>query len=135
MFLDGVESVVLEQLGFDQCDGNALFLSNYARNNTVRDCDFYRTGDTAIAAIGSGNMMNGSTPTHPAFNMIVGNHIDFVGYYTKQVSCYCKAITYANTISNNVCHNGPRAGVNFNDGAPMCDVLFVTASIDCHALV
>lgn len=61
--------------------------------------------------------------TYPAFNQIVGNHIDTIGVNMKQTSCYFKAITYANNISNNICHNGPRAGVNFNDGFMGGDLL------------
>lgn len=60
VFLDGAAFITLEQIGFDQCDGNAVFLSRFARSNTVRDCGFYRTGDTAIAAVGAGSLMNGS---------------------------------------------------------------------------
>ena len=67
--------------------------------------------------------MDGTNPTYPAHNTIVGNHFDTVGVYMKQTSCYFKAITYANTISNNICHDGPRAGVNFNDGFMGGDLL------------
>ncbi len=34
----------------------------------------------------------------------------------KQTSCYFKAQTYNNNITDNICHDGPRAGINFNDG-------------------
>lgn len=64
VFLDGAAFITLEQIGFDQCDGNAVFLSRFARGNTVQDCDFYRTGDTAIAAVGAGSLMNGSRCAH-----------------------------------------------------------------------
>jgi hypothetical protein len=116
VFLDGAEGITFEQCKFDQLDGNAYFLSNYAKNNKVVDCDFWRTGDSAMAAVGSSLQMNGSLPTFPSGNIITGNHIDTVGIMMKQTSCYFKAITYNNTISKNICHNGPRAGVNFNDG-------------------
>lgn len=32
-----------------------------------------------------------------------------------QVSCYFQAQTQQSTLSNNICFNGPRAGINFND--------------------
>ena len=50
MFVHGAERITMEQLKFNQLDGNALMLSNYAKNNTVKDCDFWRTGDTAVAS-------------------------------------------------------------------------------------
>ena len=33
-----------------------------------------------------------------------------------QVSCYFQAQTMNSTLTNNICFNGPRAGINFNDG-------------------
>ena len=122
-FLHGAERITLEQLRFDQVDGNAVMLSNYVRNSTVADCDFWRTGDTAVAAVGSTAQMNGTGIEHPAFNTISGNHMDTVGVMMKQTSCYFKALTESNTISNNICHDGPRAGVNFNDGYMGGDLL------------
>lgn len=116
VFLHGAESISFEQVKFDQLDGNGVFLSSYAKNNAILDCDFWRTGDTAVAAVGVSQMMNGTAPTYPSGNLIRGNHFDTVGIMMKQTSCYFKAITYNNTISNNVCHDGPRAGINFNDG-------------------
>jgi hypothetical protein len=123
VFLDGATHVTLERLRFDQVDGNGVFLSNHAANNSVLECDFWRTGDTAVAAVGSTRGMNGTAATYPAHNTIANNHMDTVGVHMKQTSCYFKAQTYANTISNNVCHDGPRAGINFNDGFHGADTL------------
>jgi len=67
--------------------------------------------------------MNGTLPTYPSGNVIVGNHFDTVGVNMKQTSCYFKAITFNNTVSNNICHDGPRAGVNYNDGFMGGDLL------------
>ena len=33
-----------------------------------------------------------------------------------QTSCYMQALTARSTVSSNVCYNGPRAGLNYNDG-------------------
>ena len=33
-----------------------------------------------------------------------------------QVACYFQAVAGRNTVADNVCYNGPRAGLNFNDG-------------------
>jgi hypothetical protein len=101
VFIDGAVGISLEQIKFDQCDGNGVFLSNFVRNSTVKDCDFWRTGDSAIAAVGSTKLMDGTANTYPAFNTIDGNWIDTVGVNTKQTSCYFKSVTYSNTIKNN----------------------------------
>lgn len=116
VFLDGATGITIERVKFDQVGGNGVFLSNHVVNSSVLDCDFFRTGDTAVAAVGSTRGVNGSAATVPTMNTISNNHFDTVGVYTKQTSCYFKAQTYANTIADNICHDGPRAGVNFNDG-------------------
>jgi len=116
VFLDGAIRITIERVKFDQVGGNGVFLSNHVVNSSVLDCDFFRTGDTAVAAVGSTRGVNGSAATVPTMNTISNNHFDTVGVYTKQTSCYFKAQTYANTIADNICHDGPRAGVNFNDG-------------------
>ena len=116
VFLDGAIRITIERVKFDQVGGNGVFLSNHVVNSSVLDCDFFRTGDTAVAAVGSTRGVNGSAATVPTMNTISNNHFDTVGVYTKQTSCYFKAQTYANTIADNICHDGPRAGVNFIDG-------------------
>ena len=116
VFLHGALGITLERLVFDQVGGNAVFLSSYARNNSVLNCDFWRIGESAVAAVGVTRGVNGTGEMYPAFNTISNNHFDTVGVEIKQTSCYFKAKAYANVVSNNVCHDGPRAGINFNDG-------------------
>ena len=36
--------------------------------------------------------------------------------YGKQTSCYFQALGKNNTLKDNLCYNGPRAGINWNDG-------------------
>jgi len=67
VFLHGAERITLEQVKFDQLDGNALMLSNYAKGNVVKDCDFWRTGDTAVAAFGTTH--HPAPPPHHACRM------------------------------------------------------------------
>jgi hypothetical protein len=61
--------------------------------------------------------------SYPAFNTIERNWVDTVGVWVKQSAAYFKAIARANTIRSNVFMNGPRSGVNFNDGAMGGEVL------------
>ena len=46
VFLHGAKNIAMRHLKFDQVGGNGVFLSNYAINNSVLDCDFWRTGDS-----------------------------------------------------------------------------------------
>ena len=39
-----------------------------------------------------------------------------MGLYTKQNSFYFQSESFGNTIDANIAYNGPRAGVNFDDG-------------------
>ena len=49
--------------------------------------------------------------------------MDTLGVNMKQTSCYFRALAPANTIRENICYTGPRAGVNWNDGFMGGDVL------------
>merc|ERR1712166_1221572 len=53
---------------------------------------------------------------HPRYNRIMRNTAREVGLYEKQSSFYMQAKTAESTIHGNVFFNGPRAGINFNDG-------------------
>ena len=39
-----------------------------------------------------------------------------IGVYGKQTSCYFQALGQENRVEDNLCYNGPRAGINWNDG-------------------
>ena len=45
----------------------------------------------------------------------MGNVFRELGAFQKQVSCYFQAQTALSTLRSNICFNGPRAGINFND--------------------
>eukprot|EP00118_Oscarella_pearsei_P004070 m.16912 g.16912 ORF g.16912 m.16912 type:complete len:817 (+) comp27198_c0_seq1:101-2551(+) len=115
-FITGAERVRVEDCVFDQPGGNGVFLSNYVRNSTISGCEFYACGDSAIVSAGSTDLMNGTLGTYPAYNVIERNHIHEIGIFGKQTSGYFKAVARRNVIRENVMYNGPRAGVNFNDG-------------------
>ena len=53
---------------------------------------------------------------YPNGNVIARNHAHETGVYTKQTSCYAHQLSANASIVDNVCYNGPRAGVNVNDG-------------------
>lgn len=50
------------------------------------------------------------------YNTILSNTVREVGLYEKQSSFYVQAKTAESIISGNVFFNGPRAGINANDG-------------------
>ena len=141
MFIEDSTNVTVQGCSFNQTGGNALMLSNNVQDSAVTDNEFVHTGDSAIATLGSSDMIFGTEPTYPNRIMIARNHIREVGICTllyrrhppnrpaptelsdcalaadgKQTSCYFQAVSGRNSIINNTCYNGPRAGFNFNDG-------------------
>lgn len=122
-FLQGAEHCEMNNNTFTAVGGNAIFLSAYVRNCTVSFNEITLTGDSAIASVGRSGMIDGMQPAYPAANVISNNHIHDFGMYGKQVSCYFQAVTCGNLFKDNVCYNGPRAGINFNDGFGGASVL------------
>ena len=125
IFVEGARNITLEGLEFDQVSGNAVLFSNAVSDSIIRKCSFKDVGDSAIAMLGSSQQMVGTQGKglFPAHNLIESNIVDTVGVYGKQTSAYFKAKSRANIVRNNVFMNGPRAGVNFNDGSAGGEVL------------
>jgi hypothetical protein len=135
IFLQGTENIDFDGCVFDRLDGNALMISGYNRNATIRDSDFSFIGGTAIASWGYTNEtetdpgrpgvilenwptagVDGTDGEHPRYTTVTGCIAREVGLYEKQSSFFMQAKTAETTITNNVFFNGPRAGINFNDG-------------------
>lgn len=127
LFVEDARNVTMEGLTFDQVGGNAVMLSNDVRDSVVRGCVFTDTGDSAVALLGSTRLMVGTQRDGrgrlPTRNLVAGNLVRTVGVYGKQTSAYFKAKARANAVRGNVFANGPRAGVNFNDGTAGGEVL------------
>ena len=60
--------------------------------------------------------IDGTDGEHPRYNQIISNTAREVGLYEKQSSFYVQAKTAQSFIQGNVFFNGPRAGINSNDG-------------------
>lgn len=135
IFLEGTESVKISGSKFERLDGNGVMISGYNRYATVEDSDFAFIGGNAMASWGYTNEtsnsgfpyyreqinfpdagVDGTDGNHPRFNQLLRNSAREVGLYEKQSSFYIQAKTAQSTISGNVFFNGPRAGINFNDG-------------------
>ena len=116
VFAEGVDGLWIDSCRFDSPGGNGLFLSNYIRHAIINNSEFVHTGDSAIASIGSTDLIDGTDGNQPRGNVITGNVMHEVGIFGKQTSAYIQALTAQAVFANNVFFNGPRAGVNFNDG-------------------
>ena len=116
VFVEGVDGFLLQNCLFDAPGGNGLFLSNYVRNAVVEGNEFVYTGDSAILSIGTAALMDGTDGNQPRGTKIIGNLMHEVGVFGKEVSAYCQSVTSETQVVGNVMFNGPRAGINFNDG-------------------
>eukprot|EP00038_Savillea_parva_P031470 m.86905 g.86905 ORF g.86905 m.86905 type:complete len:585 (-) comp9682_c0_seq2:137-1891(-) len=108
--------VVISNSTFEQIGGNGVLLSNNVTDSTVTDCEFVQVGDSAIVSVGSSVGIVGTEATYPARNSITYNHMHEIGVYGKQTSCYFQALGQGTQFKGNLCYNGPRAGINWNDG-------------------
>ena len=116
VFVEQVDGFLLQNCLFDSPGGNGVFLSNYIRNAVIEGNEFIYTGDSAIVAIGTADLMDGTNGNQPRGTKILGNFAHETGLYGKQTSPYGQALACQTEIIGNVFFNGPRAGINFNDG-------------------
>ena len=142
IFLQGTETITFKKCIFDRLDGNGIMISGYNRNTTIINNDFQYIGGNAIASWGYTNEtdydpgrpgiklenapyagIDGTDGEHPRFNIIQNNVGREIGLYEKQSSFYVQAKTAESFIDGNVFFNGPRAGINFNDGFGGGDII------------
>jgi hypothetical protein len=121
--LEGTEGALIDSCIFERLDGMALLISGYNRNVHITRNSFKWIGDSAIVSWGrttgdpSGtDGWDGTDGNQPRYNLIDYNFASEVGVWEKQSSLYMQAKTSDSLLFANVGFNGPRAGVNFNDG-------------------
>ena len=129
VFVENTRNTVLSDVVIDKVDGHGVMISGMNRNTTVKDCSISFTGGSGIASWGrtDGELgLDGFTALkgwYPDGNNILRNVIREVGHFEKQNSFYVQAKTARSVIKDNVMFNGPRAGINFNDGFTGGDVM------------
>ena len=69
-----------------------------------------------VAAVGRARFSDGRTPDHPMNAVISGNHLHDWGVWGKQTSAYFGGMVKDTHLTHNLIYNGPRAGINQNDG-------------------
>ena len=94
-------------------------------------------GDTGVSLAGS--FANGTSKgvAHPAALNVTGNLVSEVGTYSRQGSCFWQGIAGSIadegpiSISDNVCFNSPRHGIEVNDGFGMGTVFERNVVFSC----
>ena len=113
---EGIEGVKVSNCLFYSPGGNGLLLNNYVRGAVIEDNEFVWVGDNAIVAVGSTQLMDGTDGNQPRGTKVVGNLVHEVGVFGKQVCAYVQSLACETQLIGNVFFNGPRAGININDG-------------------
>ena len=121
IFLQGTEGAIVSGCTLDRLDGNAIMVSGYNRNATLKHNDISYVGGNAFAAWGFTNetatdpgrpgveIMNhpaagvdGTDGNHPRYTTVVNNIAREVGLYEKQSSFFVEAKTAESIILGNV---------------------------------
>lgn len=123
LFFEGTVGVHVSGCLLTRLDGNAIFFSGYTRGAVVSGNEFSWIGETAVSQWGytdgspvPGMGFDATAGNQPRGTLVSGNLAHELGLWTKQNSFYFQAESFGNTLEGNIAFNGPRAGVNFNDG-------------------
>lgn len=123
LYIEGTEMTTVDSCIFERLEGNAIMVSGYNRNTSIHANEFVWIGSSAIAQWGytngssaSGMGYDGTYGNQPRFTNISYNFVHELGIWEKQSSFYFQAKSCQNYIYRNIFFNGPRAGINFNDG-------------------
>ncbi len=136
ILLDGTENVHINNCTFFELGGNAVFVSNYNKNDIIRDNNIYNIGGNAIAFVGNPDAVRSpafryevfvpwdkmdftpgpKTNNYPQYCSAKGNLIHNIGNIEKQVAGVEISMSSHITVSHNTIYNVPRAGINIGDG-------------------
>ena len=104
-------------------DGHGIFFSGYTRGAVVDRNEFVSIGETAVNQWGytdgspvPGMGWDARAGNQPRGTRVTENLVHEIGLWTKQNSFYFQSESFNNVIEGNIAYNGPRAGVNFDDG-------------------
>jgi hypothetical protein len=119
VLVTGASNASFFHCNFSRTGGNALFFSRSVRGSTVRACEFFSTGESAVVAYGDMDYETGSALArdYPSGLVIERCLMHELGVWGKQTSAFFQGLSGNNIFRNNVAFGGPRAMVNINDGS------------------
>ena len=130
VFMEGTENCNIKNCIFTELGGNAVFVSNFNRNNEISGCLFKNIGASAVCYCGDRNahydlnlpldkinLYSGpKTNNFPAKCVVNDNLMHDLGIFEKQVAGVQISMAQDIKVSHNTIYNVPRAGININDG-------------------
>jgi len=129
--LEGTRGVAIRSNQLTNLDGIGISINGYHRDLVIERNDFSWLGGSAMAAWGHTSPClnhncskklpykvgpDGRGGEQPRNTTVAYNLVREIGIWQKQSSMWFQAVTALTNLVNNVHFNGPRAGVNFNDG-------------------
>lgn len=115
-FLEGARNCTIRDSFFDAVGGNAVFMNNYNRDNTVTGCRFTETGDSAICFVGSLETTVGTQRNFSYQCRATDNLIHDCGVFGKQIAGVYISRAKRITAANNEIFRMPRAAICIGDG-------------------
>jgi hypothetical protein len=136
VFMEGAEKCKVTNCYFNAVGGNAVYFSNYNRNNEVSGCIISFAGGSAVSFVGDPNAVRSpsfeynkfvpyklmdlipgpKTNNFPARCLVYDNLIHNIGYTEKQSAGVQVSMSQEITLSHNTIYDVPRAGINVGDG-------------------
>ena len=116
IFIEGAEGTRVVGILFDSPGGNGVMITGYARGTVVSDSEFKYVGDNVVVLLGRVDLMDALGGTQPRDTLIEGNIMREFGIWGKQTAALAQALSTQTTFTRNIFFNGPRAGININDG-------------------
>ena len=116
LFIENARDTTIQDCEFLRTGGNAVMVSGHAKRSLITMNEFGWIGDSAIVTLGRVPMADGFTvDTYPEDTVIKSNHFHEIGIHGKQTSALFSALSCKTRFVENVLYNGPRAGINLND--------------------
>jgi len=145
LFLENTKNIKFENGSIRNIGGNGIFVSGHNKNVLIHNNDILNIGSSGILFAGDpdscrepsfwshtpkpdvkryythktsiNDRVKGPAKAHfPRECTVSNNHIKNVGIWEKQSSQVAISVAYKIYILNNTINDGPRAGININDG-------------------
>ncbi|HVW61948.1 MAG TPA: PDZ domain-containing protein, partial [Puia sp.] len=136
ILLDRTEDIHIRDCTFYELGGNAVFLSNYNKGDTINDNHFYQLGGNAIAFVGNPACVRSPSFSYesfvpwsemdytpgpkgkdfPQYCAAAGNLIHDIGTIEKQVAGIEISMSFHIRAAHNTIYQTPRAGINISEG-------------------
>lgn len=132
--LSNAHHISLNNCEFRALGGNAVLIDGHAENCTITNSTFHLNGASDILILGHQSAVRSAstwadtlttvedripgpqTEDYPRHITISGNTMTQMGRHEKQTAAVNISMARSITVSHNTIHDGPRAGININDG-------------------